>query len=98
MEEIDLGARAPRWLNENDAGRTFEIIGIRNVSADKKRLDLEMHLRDGYDTARLSLWGSNLNYMINVYGNLTSKWVGQNVCVKIEKVGNKVHRILERAP
>jgi hypothetical protein len=97
MEEIDLGARAPRWLNENDAGRVFEVVGVKNVSPDKKRLDLEMTLRDGYDTARLSLWGGNLAYMINVFGSLTSKWTGQRVTVKIEKVGNKVHRILEKA-
>jgi len=100
MENIDLSkteAIKPRWLGPEQFGLKLEVTDVVNVSKDKSRLDLEMTVKTPFgDLYRFSLWGNNLVYMANNFGNIIPSWKGQFIQVLPEDVNGKTHRRIER--
>jgi hypothetical protein len=101
-ENIDLSGAEPQlsWVSANDTGE-WVVIATRNVSPDKRKLDLEIHLqRPGFngEQRRMSLWGPNLAFMINVYGPSTAGWKGKHVMIEMSKQDGKTYRRLALPP
>lgn len=100
MDSIDLsGVTLARWISEKESGKELVIYNVRNVSPDKQKLDLELTVADEGigEVYRFSLWGKNLIYMINTFGNRTDKWRAQKIRVFFEDVDGKTHRRIEKA-
>lgn len=99
MESIDLSnTPVARWISKEQRGISMLVQNVRNVSPDKKKLDLELYLEDREGNLyRFSLWGKNLVYMINTFGMRTDLWKNCSIRVNFEDVDGKTHRIIERA-
>lgn len=99
MDSIDLSeVPLARWLAPRESWGRLEIVSVKNVAADKRKLDLELTVEDEKASQfRFSLWGKNLVYMINTFGPITANWKGKHIYVHFEDVEGKTHRRIEKA-
>lgn len=94
--------KAERWLSQADFSinnpAKFKIKAVIVDAKEGDRYDYTLNLENTLEQRRnLSIWGDNLNKMIDRFGDDTDNWINKEISIQlVEDVATgKNHRVIE---